>query len=215
MNRILPTWKTLRTWFTNKTSSSIRNPEFHSETELIKACLKNNGKAQKELYLRFSYMMKGVCLRYSSNHTDAEDLLQESFMKVFENLHRYKDEGKLGAWVRTITLHCVFEKYRRQKKERESILYVEEYFEKPQELDTILENMAAGELLEKIQRLPEGYRIVFNLYAIEGYRHEEIAQQLNIQVGTSKSQYSRARALLREMLEKEKFFHVNSVNYDK
>ena len=159
--------------------------------------------------------MKGVCLRYSSNHSDAEDLLQESFIKVFQNLHRYKDEGKLGAWVRTITLHCVFEKYRRKKASRESVLYVEEYHEKAQDLDNVLENLAAEDLLEKIQRLPEGYRIVFNLYAIEGYRHEEIAQQLNIHVGTSKSQYSRARALLREMLVKEDFFHLNSVNYDK
>lgn len=160
-------------------------------------------------------MMKGVCLRYCSNSSDAEDLLQESFIRVFQNLHRYRDQGKLGAWIRTITLHCVFEKYRARKKEKESVLYVEEYFEKAQELDNALENLALEDLLEKIQRLPEGYRIVFNLFAIEGYQHEEIAQQLGIQVGTSKSQYSRARALLRDRLIKEGYFHSNTVNYDK
>ncbi|MCE3296757.1 MAG: hypothetical protein K0R65_2471 [Crocinitomicaceae bacterium] len=160
-------------------------------------------------------MMKGVCLRYSSNTSDAEDLLQESFIRVFQNLHKYKDEGKLGAWIRTVTLNCVFEKYRSAKKDKESVLYVEEYFEKAQELDDILEALALEDLLQKIQRLPEGYRIVFNLFAIEGYQHDEIAQQLGIQPGTSKSQYSRARALLREMLIKEGYFHSNTVNYDK
>lgn len=160
-------------------------------------------------------MMKGICLRYSSNTADAEDLLQESFIRVFENLHRYADAGKLGAWIRTVTLNCVFEKYRSRKKEKESVLYVEEYFEKAQELDDILENLAVEELLAKIQRLPEGYRIVFNLFAVEGYKHEEIARQLNIETGTSKSQYSRAKALLRDMLIKEGYFHTNTVNYDK
>ncbi|MGV3630181.1 MAG: RNA polymerase sigma factor [Bacteroidota bacterium] len=193
----------------------MKNPDFHSEAELVRACLKNNRQAQKELYRRFSYMMKGVCLRYSSNTGDAEDLLQESFIRVFQNLHRYQDEGKLGGWIRTVTLNCVFEKYRSMKKEKESLLYVEEYFEKAQELDHILENLAMEDLLAKIQALPEGYRVMFNLYAIEGYRHEEIAQQLGIREGTSKSQYSRARALLREMLLKEGYFHSNTVNYDK
>ena len=141
--------------------------------------------------------------------------MQESFIRVFQNLHRYKDQGKLGAWVRTVTLNCVFEKYRSRKKEKESVLYVEEYFEKAQELDQILGGLAVEELLAKIQLLPEGYRIVFNLFAIEGYQHEEIARELGVQVGTSKSQYSRARAMLRDMLTKEGWFHSNTVNYDK
>lgn len=179
------------------------------------ACLKHDRHAQKELYLKFAYMMKGVCLRYTANEADAEDLMQESFIRVFQKLHLYEDKGKLGAWIRTVTVNCILEKFRTQKIRKESILYVEEYFEKANELDDVLESMAAAELLKKIQLLPEGYRLVFNLFAIEGFHHDEIAEKLNIQIGTSKSQYSRARQMLREMLEKEGYFHYNKVNYEK
>jgi RNA polymerase sigma-70 factor (ECF subfamily) len=159
--------------------------------------------------------MKGVCLRYTSNVADAEDLLQESFIRVFQKLHLYKEQGKLGAWIRTVTVNCILEKFRNQKNRKEAIMYVEQYFEQNNDIDSVLESMAAEELLKLIQRLPEHYRVVFNLFAIEGYQHDEIAEQLDIQVGTSKSQYSRARKMLQEMLEKEGYLHYKKVNYDK
>lgn len=160
-------------------------------------------------------MMKGVCLRYSSNEVDAEDLLQESFMRAFKNLTSYKETASLGAWLRKITVNCALEKYRNEKKKKETVLYVETYFENDFAFEDELAQFDLNDLLQKIQLLPLGYRTVFNLYAIEGYQHDEIATELNIAVGTSKSQYSRARLMLKEMIEKERLFHLNPVNYEK
>lgn len=160
-------------------------------------------------------MMKGVCLRYSSNEVDAEDLLQESFMRAFKNLSSYQETASLGAWLRKITVNCALEKYRNEKKKKETVLYVETYFENDFAFENELAQFDLNDLLQKIQLLPLGYRTVFNLYAIEGYQHDEIADLLKIAVGTSKSQYSRARVMLKEMIEKERLFHLNPVNYEK
>ena len=160
-------------------------------------------------------MMKGVCLRYSSNEVDAEDLLQESFMRAFKSLNTYQETSGLGAWLRKITVNCALEKYRNEKKKKETVLYVESYFENDFAFENELAQFDLNDLLQKIQLLPLGYRTVFNLYAIEGYQHDEIADLLKIAVGTSKSQYSRARVMLKEMIEKERLFHLNSVNYEK
>lgn len=160
-------------------------------------------------------MMKGVCLRYSFNEVDAEDLLQESFMRAFKSLNTYQEKAGLGAWLRKITVNCALEKYRNEKKKKETVLYVESYFENDFAFENELAQFDLNDLLQKIQLLPLGYRTVFNLYAIEGYQHDEIADLLKIAVGTSKSQYSRARVMLKEMIEKERVFHLNSVNYEK
>lgn len=160
-------------------------------------------------------MMKGVCLRYSSNEVDAEDLLQESFMRAFKGLSTFQETASLGAWLRKITVNCALEKYRNEKKKKETVLYVETYFENDFAFENDLAQFDLNDLLQKIQLLPLGYRTVFNLYAIEGYQHDEIADLLKIAVGTSKSQYSRARLMLKEMIEKERLFHLNSVNYEK
>lgn len=167
------------------------------------------------MYLRFSYMMKGVCLRYSSNEADAEDLLQESFIKVFRNLESYQESSNLGAWMRKIALNCALEKYRNEKNKKQVILYVETYFENDFSFENQLATLEMEDLMKNIQALPLGYRTVFNLYAIEGFQHNEIAELLKISEGTSKSQYSRAKVLLKEMLEKDDNFHLKSVNYEK
>ena len=145
-------------------------------------------------------MMKGVCLRYSNNEQLAEDLLQESFIKAFNNLKGYENKGALGGWLRKLTLNTALEQYRKDKKNNQTI----ELKEVANHVsDNAIENLELEDLLRKIQDLPNGFRTVFNLYAVEGYNHREIGEMLNISDGTSKSQYSRARLLLRKMIEEE------------
>ena len=173
-----------------------------SDTDLVEACLKNKRQAQKELYLRFSYLMKGVCLRYTKSEDDAEDLLQESFIKVFKNLDSYNDQGTLGGWIRVITVNTAIEHYRKQKSIEKhhgefKLINQDESF------DEILETIDLNYLMGKIQLLSEGYRIVFNLYAIEGFNHREIAEKLSISEGTSKSQFARAKKHLQDMLKED------------
>lgn len=148
-------------------------------------------------------MMKGVCLRYAASEDEANDLLQESMIRCFLNLKKYEKTGALGAWMRRITIHVCLEMYRRNKT---ILMHLNRYAMENESdgfLDNAIQSMALDDLLLKIQRLPPGFRTVFNLYAIEGMTHPEIAETLLITVGTSKSQYSRARQLLREMIEQE------------
>lgn len=153
--------------------------------------------------MRFSYMMKGVCLRYSQNETEAEDILQEAFIRVFRSLDLYTGKGPLGAWIRKITVNTALENYRKNKSIRQLTEAFETTLSSSTVRDEAIELLSVEELMEKIQRLPAGFRTVFNLYAIEGYTHQEIGEMLGISDGTSKSQYSRARVILRGMIAKE------------
>lgn len=184
-----------------------------ADKQLVDLCLKNRVDAQKELYDRFSYTMFGICLRYAENREEAEDLLQESFIKVYKNLASYSDFGPLGGWIRRIVLNTAIENCR--KKKNKTFLSLEnasKQFENRE--DDAVDNLALEDLVKKIQQLPHGYRAVFNLFAIEGYGHTEIAEQMGITVGTSKSQYSKARAMLRAMIEEENVIE-KKVNYGK
>jgi RNA polymerase sigma factor (sigma-70 family) len=175
-----------------------------SDNELVSACKKQIRQAQQELFMRFSYMMKGVCLRYAQDEAEAEDVLQESFIRIFKNLDQYTEKGALGAWARKITVNTALEHYRKNKSIRHHLSQVFEMTDfNPTANDNAIEQLNLEALLGKIQRLPAGFRTVFNLYAIEGYTHQEIGDLLGISDGTSKSQYSRARLLLREMIDKE------------
>ena len=141
-------------------------------------------------------------MRYGRSESEAEDILQESFIKVFKNLESYTDSGPLGGWIRVITVHTAIEFYRRQKTlERHYNEF--ELITKDDNFNEILESIDLEYLMGKIQKLSDGYRVVFNLYAIEGYNHREISEKLGISVGTSKSQYARGKKLLRDMLEKD------------
>lgn len=168
-----------------------------SDQELIVACLKNNRKAQRELYDRFSPMMKGICMRYANSEIEADDILQESFIKVFKNLKKYSDTGKLGAWIRRITVNMAIEFYRKRAVQSQHMndLALEAETHGSVEL---FETIDLEILQQEIQNLPDGFRVVFNLYAIEGFTHKEIGQQLGISDGTSKSQFSRAKKLLQK-----------------
>ena len=145
-------------------------------------------------------MMKGVCLRYAYNEHEAEDLLQDSFIKAFNKIESYQNKGALGGWLRKLTLNTALEQYRKNKNINQTI----ELNEVNNSIeDEAIENLELEDLVKKIQQLPIGFRTVFNLYAVEGFNHREIGEMLNISDGTSKSQYSRARQLLRKMIEKE------------
>ena len=169
---------------------------------LIKACVSGNEKAQFQLFEQFAPKMMAVCLRYAENREMAEDVLQDSFVKVFKNLKKFTNEGSLDGWIRRIMVNTSLDAILKNKKRKfdsqiESVSYLA-----PQN-DFIEESLMAEDLMLIINQMPEGYKLVFNLYAIEGYSHKEIAETLGISENTSKSQYSRARAYLREILEKK------------
>ena len=157
-------------------------------------------------------MMKGVCLRYSKNETEAEDVLQDSFIKAFDKLETFKNEGALGGWLRKITVNTALEFYRKNKLD--SQLLTDDIENIDDEINAI-QKLELDDLVFKIQQLPTGFRTVFNLYAIEGYNHKEIGELLSISNGTSKSQYSRAKKLLIKMIEDEKQIELTNLKYAK
>ena len=172
-----------------------------SDDELVERCLKNDVKAQKILFQRFAPKMMGVCLRYSNSTVDAEDMLQDGLIKVFEKLNMYSGKGSFEGWIRRIIVNTALDTIRKNKKMKfnTSIDEVEFSLKKEQ---YIIENLTAIELMKILQTIPLGYRTVFNLYAIEGFSHKEIAEDLGITVSTSKSQLSRARVVLKDIIEK-------------
>ncbi len=173
------------------------------DEELLEGCKRGDQRAQKQLFDRFAGKMMGVCLRYVSNNHEATDVLQDGFIKVFQKLDTFKLEGSLEGWIRRIMVNTALDYLRKNKELRhaastddvEHLLLDDSY---------ILENLNAEQLLKLLQHIPDGYRTVFNLFAIEGYSHKEIADELGISVNTSKSQYSRARDFIQKTLEKQK-----------
>lgn len=178
-----------------------------------RACVQGERAAQRIFYEKFSGQMNGICLRYAKDQDEAEDLLQESFIRAFRNIEQFDGKGALGAWLRRITINVCLEMYRKNKSLSEHIKNYGMELENDHSLDNALNNLAMESLIEKIQMLPTGFRTVFNLYAIEGFNHNEISELLQISVGTSKSQYSRARQLLREKIENEALVEQKILSY--
>ena len=168
--------------------------------QLIETCLKDNPKAQKMLYDTYSSVLFGICLRYSKNEEEAQDILQDSFIKIFTKLDTYQFTGSFEGWLKRIVTNTSIEYYRKKI----TMEHLEEIGFNPYLAIDSDRGLEVEELLKMIQELPEGYRMVFNMYAIDGYTHGEIATKLNISEGTSKSQLSRARAYLQRKF-KEKF----------
>jgi RNA polymerase sigma factor (sigma-70 family) len=164
--------------------------------KIIEGCLDGNRRDQELLYRRHSAKLYAVCLQYSGNDEEARDILQEGFIKVFENLHHYKYEGSFEGWVRKIVVNTALEKFRSKHNlfRVDDIDAISEPEAEPDNED--YSGLQAVDLLYIIRELPPKYRMVFNLYAIEGYSHKEIGQMLNISEGTSKSNLSRARGIL-------------------
>ena len=176
-----------------------------SETELIEKCRKGDRAFQKALYDRFCKKLMVVCLRYSKSVAEAEDILQEGFVKVFQGLEGFRQDAKLETWMTRIMVNTALNHHRKK-------LYLYPMVD-IQEIDLPQHEMSISgihfqQLLEMIQALPHGCQVVFNLFAIEGYSHREIAESLGISEGTSKSQFARARNLLQEKLLKEPGYYA-------
>lgn len=173
-----------------------------TEVEIIKGCIRQNEICQRLLYEQLSGKMFTVCLRYANDDImEAEDMLQEGFIRVFTNIHQFKFEGSFEGWVRRIIVNCALKFIQKKKiifnELKESSATTYQYYS--------YSNLAEEELLKLIFQLPHGYKVVFNLYVIEGYSHEEIAQMLNIQPSTSRSQLVKARKMLQQrILQMEK-----------
>lgn len=166
---------------------------------LIKACKRGKRASQKELYkLYYSYGMS-ICLRYSKNRQEAQEILNDGFVKVFSNLEKYDLKLSFKAWLRRILINVAIDYYRKHHKHQHTleIVHNQHFDESPD----ALHNLSVEEIMKMVHRLSPAYRMVFNLYVVEGYKHQEIAEQLNITVGASKSNLAKARMKLRAMLE--------------
>lgn len=170
--------------------------------KLIKDCLSGKPAAQRSLYEQYAPAMLGVCYRYTKSMKDAEDVLQESFVKVFRYLQQYKGEGELGAWIRRIMVTTAINYLKRNSRYQADLSFNDTGLH-PVSTDNPDIKMDAKDIADLVRQLPPGYQTIFNLYAIEGYNHVEIGKILGISEGTSRSQYSRARTLLISWLEKQ------------
>ena len=169
--------------------------------QLLKDCIRQKPIAQEQLYRHFAPVMLGVCYRYTKSIHDAEDVLQEGFVKVFHHIKDYKSTGELGGWIRKIMVNTALNYLKKNKKYRTEMVFTEAPLHPVTDLNPQV-NLDAKELAELIRQLPTGFQTIFNLYAIEGFTHVEIGQMLGISEGTSKSQYARARYLLMEWIDK-------------
>jgi RNA polymerase sigma factor (sigma-70 family) len=169
--------------------------------ELVKRCRAGERKAQEVLYKQFVSKMLGVCLRYAIDKMEAEDMLQNGFIRVFQKLDDYRGEGSFEGWVRRIMVHSSIEYYRKHHKMMQ-LVDLDDAGNEASGSPLATANLAANDLMALIQQLSPGYRIVFNLYAIEGYSHKEIAALTGITEGASKSQLSRARSVLKQQIAK-------------
>jgi RNA polymerase sigma-70 factor (ECF subfamily) len=165
--------------------------------ELIHECTKNNIKAQEQLYRTFAPKLFSVCLKYSRNYAEAQDNLQESFLIIFEKIHQFNFKGSFDGWIKRVTINYILLQYRKQT----ALNIVEDTISDEVEVDLEGFEISAEFLIKIIQELPERYKLVFNLYVVDGYSHQEIADLLQINIGTSKSNLSRAKLILKDKIE--------------
>ncbi|WP_298155348.1 RNA polymerase sigma factor [Flavobacterium sp.] len=170
------------------------------EEEIIRLAVENNRHAQQRIYSKYASKMLSVCRQYIKDLHQAEDTMITGFMKVFANLGRFEHKGSFEGWVRRIMVNECISFLRAQKK----ISFLEDVYYKEDGFNNIESNFSVEDIQSLIDGLPDGYRMIFNLYAIEGFKHKEIAEQLGINEGTSKSQYSHAKRMLQEQINKLK-----------
>lgn len=174
-----------------------------TEQSILAGCLNKDPSAQRELYNRYSPKMLSVCYRFANSREDAEDMLQEGFIKVFTQMHTFQNKGAFEGWIRRVIVHTCINFLKKNKKFSNSIdLEQADYLEVKEE--TMPSVMQARQIIECIRLLPLGYRTVLNLYAMEGYSHKEIADMLDIEESTSRSQYTRAKSMLEAILIKKR-----------
>jgi RNA polymerase sigma factor (sigma-70 family) len=179
--------------------NSGNQSETMTEEAILQGCLKNNAAAQKALYQKYSAKMLVVCYRYAHNREDAEDMLQEGLIKVFSQIHTFENRGALEGWIRRIVVHTCINNLKKNKRFNESvdIIHANSIQVREESIPSIIQ---AKEVVECIRMLPIGYRTVLNLYAVEGFSHKEISTMLDIEESTSRSQYTRAKAMLEDIL---------------
>ncbi len=186
------------------------NPVFVEDLKkILKGCLQQRRSDQYRLYAMFSKQMFGICLRYAASYDEAQDMLQEGFVKVFSKLSTFKDKGPFEGWIRRIFIHTAIEKYR----ERVYHLPVEDVidYEAHVHHNHGLDALHTRDILQFVQKLPLQYRLVFNLFALEGYNHKEIAEALDISESTSRSNLARARMLLKDKLSQEVKLKIRAI----
>ena len=165
--------------------------------KLIKRCQKQDIKAQEQLYRLYAHKLFPLCLKYSSSYQQAEDNLQDAFMMIFKKIPQYKNKGSFEGWMKRITINIALQKYRKQAVFE---IVRDDQLKEP-EIEIDEETVSVDFLLKIIQELPDRYRQVFNLYALDGFSHKEISELLKISTGTSKSNLARARIILKEKIE--------------
>lgn len=172
----------------------------YNEAQIIRQCLKNNPKAQKLLYEKYASILLGICMRYAKDRSEAEDILQEGFLKIFLHINQFSGTASFEGWMKRIIVNTAITYYHKNIKHRYHDDIDEINDSKVASTGAYDSEFTRDELLHVIRKLPDGYRVVFNLYAIEGYKHKEIAEILNIDMNTSKSQYSRAKRIIQHKL---------------
>ncbi len=175
--------------------------QWQEEKKLVEECLTGNRGAQKKLFKKYYSMMMGISLRYASHYDEAKDLVQEAFIKIFNNLSHFKFEGSLASWIRRIMVNTAIDHYRKKNIKPDHTELSENL--QVEISEDVVSTLTHQEMLACLSRLPDGYRTVFNLYVIEGYTHKDIAKMLNISEGTSKSQLFKAKKSLIEIMKKE------------
>jgi RNA polymerase sigma-70 factor (ECF subfamily) len=192
-----------------------------TEAELIQACIRQDRLAQELLYKKYSSAMQYICNRYAQSTAEADDILIESFLKVFRQIESYKGNGSFEGWMKRIFINTAIDAFKKSKKNSLYIATENEYcdraIEEPDSWEVLADALSQEELLEMIDSLPSGYKIVFNLYAIENYTHKQIADWLGISEGTSKSQLAKAKRMLKEKViaaAQEHHLKVKQIRYN-
>ncbi len=184
-----------------------------TEEAILKGCLNNEAVAQRQLYNQYSPKMLSVCYRFAHNREDAEDMLQEGFIKVFTQMHTFESRGAFEGWIRRIIVHTCINILKKNKKFNESVDIIHATGVQVRE-ESVPSVIQAKQVVECIRMLPIGYRTVLNLYAIEGYSHREISDMLDIEESTSRSQYTRAKAMLEDILMRKKIIQKPKQNIE-
>lgn len=169
-----------------------------NDEKLLKECLKGSRSFQEALYRKYARTMYGICLSYANDTDSAQDILQDGFVKIFRKIKSYDGQGSFEGWMRRIITNTAIDHFRKDRKLNNYIEYSDSKY--VAESSNIYQKLNLDQILKYIRKLPEGARIIFDLFAVEGYSHKEIAMKLNISEGTSKSQYNRARNLLQKMI---------------
>nr|WP_294870398.1 RNA polymerase sigma factor [uncultured Pedobacter sp.] len=178
----------------------------YSINELLEGCKAGNRKMQEALYRQTAPKMLVVCMRYAKDKMEAEDVLQMGYIKIFQKINEYRGDGAFEGWIRRVMVNTAIESYRKNLRTM-NVVPIEDAYDQPS-TGFDFSRLGMQDLLKVIQKLADGYRVVFNMYIIEGYSHKEIAETLGISEGASKSQLSRARAIL-----KEEIIKMEGINY--